>query len=84
LPNPARPDTAGLFGAALSCLFVGLQRWHRGVRLSAARMVQTHAIDRPIELLCGDPAGGDADPANQDRPGAPHRFPPGGGPVARG
>jgi hypothetical protein len=50
LPGPASNDEGWLVGEALSCLFVGLQRWHRGERLSAARFVQGHALDRLIEL----------------------------------
>jgi len=51
----------------LSCLFVGLQRWHRGEKLSAARFVQGHALDRLIELdaLRSRPAPGD--PFNAER-----------------
>ncbi len=44
------PDETWIVGEALSCLYVGLQRWHRGERLSAARLVQGHALDRLIEL----------------------------------
>lgn len=49
-PSAALPDEAWLVGEALSCLLVGLGRWHRGERLSAARFVQGHALDRVIEL----------------------------------
>jgi len=44
------PDETWIVGEALSCLLVGLKRWHRGERLSAARFVQGHALDRLIEL----------------------------------
>jgi len=50
MPDTQLPDEAWIVGEALSCLFVGLQRWHRGERLSAGRMVQGHAVDRLIEL----------------------------------
>jgi len=50
LPSPQLPDETWIVGEALSCLFVGLQRWHRGEKLSAARLVQGHALDRLIEL----------------------------------
>jgi hypothetical protein len=50
LPDTRLPDETWIVGEALSCLFVGLQRWHRGERLSASRMVQGHAVDRLIEL----------------------------------
>lgn len=55
-------DETWIVGEALACLFVGLQRWHRGEKLSAARFVQGHALDRLIELdaLRSRPAGGDA------------------------
>jgi hypothetical protein len=50
LPGAGLPDEHWIAGEALSCLYVGLQRWHRGERLSAARFVQGHAVDRLIEL----------------------------------
>lgn len=55
-------DETWIVGEALACLFVGLQRWHRGERLSAARFVQGHALDRLIELdaLRTRPPAGDA------------------------
>jgi hypothetical protein len=49
-PSPSLPDETWIVGEALSCLFIGLQRWHRGEKLSAARFVQSHALDRLIEL----------------------------------
>lgn len=59
-------DETWIVGEALSCLLVGLQRWHRGERLSAARFVQGHALDRLIELdalrshpVAGDPFAGE-------------------------
>lgn len=50
LPDASLPDEAWIVGEALSCLLVGLQRWHRGEKLAAMRMVQSHALDRLIEL----------------------------------
>ena len=50
LPSAELPDETWIVGEALSCLLVGLQRWHRGEKLSAARFVQGHALDRLIEL----------------------------------
>lgn len=50
LPDAHPPDAAWIVGEALSCLYVGLQRWLRGEKLSAARLVQGHALDRLIEL----------------------------------
>jgi hypothetical protein len=67
LPSPTLPDETWMVGEALGCLLVGLQRWHRGERLSAARMVQGHALDRLIELdamRIGAPPG---DPFNRER-----------------
>jgi len=61
MPAPRSTDETWIVGEALSCLFVGLQRWHRGERLSAARFVQGHAVDRLIELdaLRSHPGTGD-------------------------
>ncbi len=50
LPPAVPSDEAWIVCEALSCLFVGLQRWHRGEKLSAARFVQGHALDRLLEL----------------------------------
>ena len=50
LPDTRLPDEEWIVGEALSGLFIGLQRWHRGEKLAAARMVQGHAVDRLIEL----------------------------------
>lgn len=68
LPSASPPDEAWIVGEALSCLYVGLQRWHRGERLSAARFVQGHAVDRLLELdaLRSGPQPG-ADPFNRER-----------------
>lgn len=72
LPASTLPDERWIVGEALSCLLVGLQRWQRGERLAATRMVQSHALDRLIELDAlrrqqrGDPATG-ADPFNRER-----------------
>jgi hypothetical protein len=54
-PRVALPDRRlhgeeWIVGEALSNLLVGLQRFHRGERLSAARLVQSFAVDRLIEL----------------------------------
>jgi hypothetical protein len=67
LPSAQLPDETWLVGEVLSCLYAGLQRWHRGEKLSAARLVQTHALDRLIELdaLRHRPAPGD--PFNRER-----------------
>jgi hypothetical protein len=67
LPSAQLPDETWIVGEVLSCLYAGLQRWHRGEKLSAARLVQTHALDRLIELdaLRHPPAPGD--PFNRER-----------------
>ena len=40
-----------LIGEAITNLYVGLCRYHRGEKLSAARFVQNYAVDRVIELF---------------------------------
>jgi hypothetical protein len=67
LPATTLPDETWIVGEALSCLFVGLQRWHRGERLSAARFVQGHALDRLIELDALRNASPPGDPFNRER-----------------
>lgn len=50
-PAPPEPHTVEwMTGEILTNLYVGLARFHRGERLSAARLIQVHAIDRLIEL----------------------------------
>jgi len=39
-----------LLGEALTNLYVGLGRYHRGEKLSAARFIQGYAVDRVLEL----------------------------------
>jgi hypothetical protein len=67
LPAATLPDETWIVGEALSCLVVGLQRWHRGERLSAARLVQGHALDRLIELDALRHAPAPGDPFNRER-----------------
>jgi hypothetical protein len=50
VPDDRLPDEEWIVGEALGLLFVGMQRWHRGEKLSAARLIQVHAVDRLIEL----------------------------------
>ncbi len=54
LPLPARGgegrSTEWLLGEALSNLYVGLSRFYRGEKLSAARLIQVYAVDRILEL----------------------------------
>lgn len=72
LPGRELPAEAWLVGEALSLLYVGLQRWRRGEKLSAARLIQVHAVDRLIELdelrarQRGEAADG-ADPFGRER-----------------
>jgi hypothetical protein len=40
-----------LLGEALTNLYVGLGRFRRGEKLSAARFVQQYALDRVLELV---------------------------------
>lgn len=69
LPADSLPGEEWIVGEALACLLVGLGRWHRGERLSAARFVQGHAVDRLLELDAlrhpGSAFGGD--PFNRER-----------------
>lgn len=70
MPPAELPEERWIVGEALSCLLVGMQRWIRGERLSAARFVQVFALDRLIELdmRVNPPAPGvRADPFNRDR-----------------
>jgi lincosamide nucleotidyltransferase B/F len=46
---PAR-SADWLLGEALTNLYVGLGRYHRGEKLSAARFIQQYAVDRIVEL----------------------------------
>ena len=67
VPGAHLPDETWIVGEALSCLIVGLQRWHRGERLSAARLVQSHALDRLIELDALRTSAAPGDPFNRER-----------------
>jgi hypothetical protein len=69
MPSRELPGEEWVVGEALSCLFIGLQRWHRGERLSAARFVQGHALDRLLELDARrhPEAEAGADPFNRER-----------------
>lgn len=51
LPSATNPHTVEwLLGEALTNLYVGLGRYRRGERLSAARFVQQYAVDRVLDL----------------------------------
>lgn len=71
LPEARLPEADWIVGEALSCLYVGLQRWLRGEKLSAARLVQGHALDRLIELdarqAAEAPAPAGVDPFSRER-----------------
>ncbi|HEX6607598.1 MAG TPA: hypothetical protein VF276_11855 [Chloroflexia bacterium] len=60
-----------LLGEALTNLYVGLGRYHRGERLSAMRFIQGYAVDRILDLAPHIEA---AQPAYRDRFGAERRF----------
>jgi hypothetical protein len=51
LPVIKFPDTDWVIGEALTNLYVGLCRYHRGERLSAFNFIQSHALHRVIELM---------------------------------
>jgi hypothetical protein len=44
------PNPQWLIGEALTNLYVGLGRYHRGEKLSAMRFIQGYAVDRLLEL----------------------------------
>ncbi len=51
LPAPQAPPSAEwLLNEALTNLYIGLGRYHRGEKLSAARFIQGHAVDRLLDL----------------------------------
>jgi hypothetical protein len=71
-PMPgARPEPTleWLVGEALTNLYVGLGRYHRGEKLSALRFIQGYAVDRLVELIAriAPPATGSADPFTAER-----------------
>lgn len=60
-----------LLGEALTNLYVGLGRFHRGEKLSATRFIQGYAVDRLLELT---KAWETAQPAYADQFGEERRF----------
>ena len=62
-------DMAWEVGEALTNLWVGLVRFHRGERLSAARFVQGHAVDRVLRIAAhlGPTSDVVADPFSPER-----------------
>lgn len=75
IAQPAQAATPGdapalewLLGEALTNLYVGLARYRRGEKLSAARFVQSYALDRVIELIeRTEAASGQADQFSRER-----------------
>jgi len=67
-PAAAR-DPAWQLGEALTNLYVGLERYARGEKLSAQRFIQVYAIDHVLELAALIEAEGAAkkDPYSQER-----------------
>lgn len=69
-PAPPEPHTVEwIAGEILTNLYVGLMRFHRGERLSAARLIQVHAVDRLIELSphIERPSSASTDPFTPER-----------------
>lgn len=62
-------DADWLLNEALSNLYVGLSRYRRGERLSGARLVQGHAVDRVLDLveLREAPSAASRDPFSAER-----------------
>lgn len=56
-------------GEAITNLYVGLCRYHRGEKLSAARFIQQYAVDRVLDLASRIEAAqpGHADPFTLER-----------------
>ncbi|MEI7772020.1 MAG: hypothetical protein WCI67_18650, partial [Chloroflexales bacterium] len=67
--NTGQPEVAWQVGEALTNLYVGLGRFGRGERLSAARFIQHHAVDRVLALAGHiEPAGpASGDPFSAER-----------------
>jgi hypothetical protein len=65
------PDPEWLLGEALTNLYVGLGRFHRGERLSATRFIQGYAVDRVVELT---KQWETAQPAHADQFGEERRY----------
>lgn len=65
-----KPESAEwCLGELLTCLYVGLGRWRRGERLSGWRFVQSHCLDRFLEITSFWEAakGAFPDPYSKDR-----------------
>lgn len=69
VPTSRLTDVGLVVDEALSNLYVGLLRWHRGEQLAAMRMVQVFAVDRLLEVI-DQQQGADGvttDPWNRER-----------------
>ncbi len=72
LPAPPQPrDMAWLVNEALTNLYIGMGRYCRGEKLSAARFIQHYAVDRILELA---PLLETEQPALRDNFGPERRF----------
>jgi len=49
-PSPEERSAEWSLGEALTNLYTGLSRYHRGEKLAAMRLIQSHAVDRLLEL----------------------------------
>jgi len=65
----AKSSVDWLLGEALTNLYIGLCRYARGEKLSAARFIQQYAVDRLLELAATleDEQGGNKDPFSLER-----------------
>lgn len=70
-PSSSSRDADWLVGEAVTNLYVGLCRYRRGEKLSAARFVQGYAVDRVLELAA---LVEEEQPAFRDVFGAERRF----------
>lgn len=50
LRSPAKPSREHALGEALTNLYIGLGRYHRGEKLAAMRLIQVHAVDQVMRL----------------------------------
>lgn len=69
LPSGGAQSQEHLLGEALTNLYVGLARFRRGEKLSAARFIQQYAVDRVLDLVSAQGAAqpGGADPFTPER-----------------
>ena len=63
--TPQKKSVEWMVGEALTNLYVGLGRYHRGEKLSAARFIQGYAVDRIVEL---------SELIEEERPGHRDRY----------